>query len=113
VLGGGGQRDGLFPRETMTSPVASPTPLTPSPLSLCILRRKMSDRQRACVALRPNVAECCRVLQSVGECGRVLHRSAACCSAWHGDEAIQTSEDCHVYGSFFAVACMSEFFVCV
>ena len=108
VCVGGEQRDGLFLRETRTSPVASPTPLTPSPLSLSILRRTMSYRQRACVAWGPNVAECCRVLQSVGECGRVLHRSAACCSAWHGDEAIQTNECCHVYRSSFAIACFNE-----
>ena len=57
-----------------------------------------------------------QMLQSVAECGRVLLRSAARCSAWHGDEAVQTSKGCHVYGSFFAVACLSEFlsvFECV
>jgi len=53
------------------------------------------------------VAESCRVLQSVAEC------SVACCGAWHGDEAIETSEYCHVYGSSFAIASLSEFNLCL
>jgi len=71
------------------------------------------DQVLQCVALwcrkLQRVAESCRELQSVAECCRVLQRSAAHCSAWHGDEAIQTSECCHVYGSSFAIACLSEF----
>ena len=55
------------------------------------------------------VAVWCRKLQRVAESCRVLQNVAACCSAWHGDEAIQTSECYHVYGSSFAIACLSEY----
>jgi len=61
------------------------------------------DQVFLCVALWvQRVAESYRVF-------RVLQRSAACCSSWHGDEAIQTSECCHVYGSLFAIASLREF----
>ena len=61
------------------------------------------DQVFLCVALWvQRVAESYRVF-------RVLQSSAACCSAWHEDEAIQTNEFCHVYGSSFAIACLSEF----
>jgi len=84
VWGGGGQRDGLFQKETTTSPVASPTPLAPSPLSLCSVSAGKQEAGDVCVwhgdRVLQGVAVCCRVLQSVAECCSVLQCVAVCCS---------------------------------
>ena len=109
--------------KSLGHPPSLPLPLLPPPPCLCPFSAEKQgvgnvpmwhgDQVLQCVAVwcreLQRVVESCRELQSVTECCSVLQ-------CVHGDEAIQTSEGCHVYGSSFAITCLSEFwsvFECV